>query len=122
MWTRQFEGQPRMDSVSDNVRVLRAPCGGKDFIAKEILYHNIPEWSDNARRYIKKNRLNYDFIHSHYWDAGIAGMMLAKELGIPHIHTPHSIGSWKKDQIMADFPEDANHLEAKYNFNKRIHH
>lgn len=122
IWTRQFERQPRMERVDGNVRILRAPCGGKEFLPKEYLYRNIPEWVENARRRIKKSRLSYDFINSHYWDAGMAGELLAAELDIPHIHTPHSIGSWKKQQMEADFPEDAESFDETYNFSARIHH
>ena len=114
--TRQFENQPRIERVTDRVRVLRFPCGGKEFIPKETLCEHIPEWVDNAARMIESRRLRYAFINSHYWDAGLAGQALANRLGIPHLHTPHSIGSWKRDNMDGD-PEK---LERTYNFRKRI--
>jgi mannosylfructose-phosphate synthase len=120
IWTRQFEDQTQEERVDEKVRILRAPCGGKDFISKEYLYEKIPEWSRNALTYIKRNNLHYDFINSHYWDAGLAGEFLKEELNIPHIHTPHSLGSWKKEQMETDFPEDAHKFEEKYNFSERI--
>jgi len=55
-------------------------------------------------------------IRDSYWDAGLAGQALANRMRIPHLHTPHSIGSWKRDNMDGD-PED---LERKYNFRKRI--
>ncbi|MBU2510623.1 glycosyltransferase [bacterium] len=121
VWTRQFEDQVEIEEISPNVRLLRVPCGNDQFIAKEYLYLNIAEWFENARRYIKKNQLSYDFINSHYWDAGIAGNLLAKELDVPHIHTPHSIGSWKREQMLADFPDSSETFEEQYNFNARIY-
>jgi mannosylfructose-phosphate synthase len=114
--TRRFDGQPATEGVSDRVRILRFPCGGKDFIPKETLCHSIPEWVNNARRFITSNKLNYAFINSHYWDAGLAGQALANHFRIPHIHTPHSIGAWKRDN-MDGAPEE---LERKYNFRHRI--
>lgn len=122
IWTRRFEEQPETEEVDDNVRIIRAPCGGKDFIPKEYLYKKIPEWVKNATRYIAENDLNYAFIDSHYWDAGVAGDMLADQLGIVHIHTPHSIGSWKKEQMLTDFPHSGDEFEEKYNFSERIKH
>lgn len=121
IWTRRFEDQAATERIDKNVRLIRVPCGGRDFIPKEYLYQNIPEWWDNARRYIKRHRLAYDFVNSHYWDAGLAGMLMAEELDIPHVHTPHSLGSWKKEQMESDFPEDIDSFESKYNFSGRIH-
>ena len=114
--TRQFEGQPAQEKVTDRVRVLRFPCGGRDFIAKETLVDHIPEWVHNVTRFIESEQLTYSFINSHYWDAGVAGQSLGRQLKIPHLHTPHSIGAWKRDN-MDDSAEDA---ERKYNFRQRI--
>lgn len=114
--TRRFEDQPAVEKLSDRVRILRFPCGGKEFIPKEVLCYSIPEWITNARRYIASKKLQYAFINSHYWDAGLAGQGLANHLHVPHIHTPHSIGAWKRDNMDGD-PQQ---LEEKYNFRHRI--
>lgn len=122
IWTRRFEGQEEIDVVNECVRIIRVPCGGQEFIPKEYLYEKLPEWCENALRFIKKHQLHYQFINSHYWDAGLAGQHLAEVLGVPHVHTPHSLGAWKLKQMEADFPGDKESFENKYNFNKRIHH
>lgn len=122
IWTRQFEDQPAEEKVDDGVRILRAPCGGKDFIPKEYLYQKLPEWNQNVLDIIKKKRRKYNFIDSHYWDAGGASQHLAHVLDTPHLHTPHSLGAWKKANMEEDFPEDAQHFEEKYNFSERIKH
>ena len=114
--TRQFEDQPAEEEVDQRVRLLRFPCGGDEFIRKETLCEAIPEWVENAARYIRRNDLSYSFINTHYWDAGLAGQALANRFSTPHIHTPHSIGSWKRDNM------DGNPavLEDRYNFRRRI--
>lgn len=114
--TRQFEDQPAEEQVDTRVRLLRFPCGGNEFIPKETLCDFIPEWVENAARHFRRHDLHYSFIDSHYWDAGLAGQSLANRLGIPHFHTPHSIGSWKRDNMDGD-PQE---LERKYNFRQRI--
>ncbi|MBN1589331.1 MAG: glycosyltransferase [Pirellulales bacterium] len=114
--TRQFEGQRAWEHVAPRVRLLRFPCGGDDFIPKETLCEHIPEWVANARDFIEEKDLDYAFIDSHYWDAGLAGQSLANELGIAHIHTPHSIGAWKRDNMDGETEE----LERRYNFRHRI--
>lgn len=122
IWTRRFEDQPEWDVVSDRVRVIRVPCGGPKFIPKEHLYERLPEWCENALRLIKRHGLTYQFINSHYWEAGVAGQRLALALDAPHVHTPHSLGLWKQRQMEKDFPGDADKLEERYNFKQRIHH
>lgn len=122
IFTRQFEDQASEEPVDDDVRILRFPCGGKDFIPKEYLYRHIPEWADNALAYIEKNGLSYELINSHYWDAGVAGGLFHDKLDVPHGFTPHSLGSWKKRQMMEDYPDDAELFEEKYNFSERIKH
>jgi mannosylfructose-phosphate synthase len=114
--TRQFEDQPFSERVSERVRLLRFPCGGNEFIPKETLCESIPEWVQNVSRFIRAEKLRYNFINSHYWDAGLAGQALANQSDIPHFHTPHSIGAWKRDNMDGDPAE----LEQKYNFRTRV--
>jgi len=122
IWTRRFEDQPEIEPVAEQVRIIRARCGGQDFIPKEYLHEKLPQWGENALRLINKHGLKYEFINSHYWDAGVAGQHLSEVLGVPHLHTPHSLGAWKKRQMENDYPGDTAKFEKQYNFAKRIHH
>ncbi|MGC4074561.1 MAG: glycosyltransferase [Nibricoccus sp.] len=102
IWTRRFEDQPEIDVVNERVRVIRIPCGGKKFIGKEYLVDYLAEWSENALRFINRHGLKYHFFNSHYWDAGVATQRLTEALDVPHIHTPHSLGLWKKQLMEKD--------------------
>lgn len=121
IWTRRFGDQPEEEAVAAGVRILRMPCGGPDFISKEYLHEHLLEWGEHALRRIKRERLRYQFINSHYWDGGVAGQRLADTLGIPHLHTPHSLGIWKKRQMETDYPDRADTFEREFNFTTRIH-
>lgn len=120
IWTRRFEDQPELEPVAEQVRIVRMPCGGREFISKEYLSRKLPQWSENALRFIKQHGLKYTFIDSHYWDAGVAGQHLSEALDVPHVHTPHSLGIWKKRQMESDYPGDAEKFEKQYNFLERI--
>lgn len=122
IYTRRFEDQPEIDTVDDDVRVIRIPCGGRDFIPKEYLHRHLNEWNEKALRFIRREGLSYLFINSHYWDAGVAGQRLSEALNIPHVHTPHSLGLWKKRQMETDYPERADKFELEFNFKERIQH
>ncbi|MBI2927486.1 MAG: glycosyltransferase [Verrucomicrobia bacterium] len=120
IWTRRFEDQSELEPVAEQVRIIRVPCGGKHFLPKEYLSQKLPQWGENALRFIKKQALKYEFIDSHYWDAGVAGQHLSEALDVPHVHTPHSLGSWKKRQMENDYPGDTAKFEKQYNFTERI--
>jgi len=120
IWTRRFEDQPELERVAERVRIIRMPCGGQKFLSKEYLCEALPEWNENALRFIRRNGLKYSFINSHYWDAGLAGQHLANVFKIPHVHTPHSIGLWKQRQMESDHPGSQEGFEQSYNFARRI--
>ena len=120
IWTRRFEDQPEIERVADRVRIIRMPCGGPDFLPKEYLCDHLPEWNEHALKFIADHGLEYRFIDSHYWDAGLAAQHLATVLKVPHIHTPHSLGLWKQRQMEADFPGCAAEFEQRYNFERRV--
>ncbi len=120
IWTRRFEAQPELERVCDHVRIIRMPCGGNEFLPKEYLCDLLPEWNENALRFIERHGLAYTFINSHYWDAGLAAHHLSKVLEVPHIHTPHSLGLWKQRQMETDFPASKAEFEKRYNFGRRI--
>ena len=120
VWTRQFGKQPQLEPVAERVRVIRVPCGGDKFIPKEYLCDSLPEWNEHALRFINEHRLTYNFINSHYWDAGLAAQHLSNVLKVPHVHTPHSLGLWKQRQMETDFPGGKEEFASRYNFARRI--
>ena len=120
IWTRRFEDQLEIEPVSDRVRIIRMACGGREFLPKEYLCDHLAEWNENALRFIHRHGLEYAFINSHYWDAGLAARHLCTALHVPHVHTPHSLGLWKKRQMETDFPQSAGDFETRYNFSRRI--
>src|SRR5688572_22770560 len=120
IWTRRFEDQLEIEPVSDRVRIIRMACGGREFLPKEYLCDHLAEWNENALRFIHRHGLEYAFINSHYWDAGLAAKHLCTVLNVPHVHTPHSLGLWKKRQMETDFSQSAGDFETRYNFSRRI--
>jgi mannosylfructose-phosphate synthase len=120
IWTRRFEDQPEIELVAERVRIIRMPCGGSEFVPKEYLCDHLPEWNEHALRFIQQHGLVYNFINSHYWDAGLAAQHLCDVLDVTHIHTPHSLGLWKQRQMKSDSPQTATEFEMRYNFSRRI--
>lgn len=123
--TRQLQDFPQIEEVNEEVRIIRIPCGGRDFIPKEYLVNYLPELVDGFVTYCGDNGLKYEFVDSHYWDAGFVGMEIARIFDVPHIFTPHSIGTWKKMEMERAALEQGitlneGELERQNNFNQRI--
>jgi mannosylfructose-phosphate synthase len=116
--TRRFEEQPEFDDINDNFRVWRVPFGGSEFIRKEDMHDYLGDFVTNTLSAIRARGYQYDVVYSHYWDGGWAGQKIAEELGILHIHTPHSLGWWKEQNMGADM--DPDEMEATYRFEERI--
>ncbi len=116
--TRRFEDQPEFDEVNDNLRVWRIPFGGRKFIRKEDMHDHVGDFVTNLLAAIRTRSFQYDIVNSHYWDAGWAGQKVAEELGIPHIHTPHSLGWWKQQNMGTEM--SAQEMEKTYRFEERI--
>ncbi len=116
--TRGFEDQPEFDIVNENFRVWRIPFGGKNFIRKEDMHDHLEKFVTNFLTRSKNKNLTYDIVYSHYWDAGWAGQKIAEELSIPHVHTPHSLGWWKKKNMGKQMSE--SEMEKTYRFEERI--
>ncbi|MFG6685543.1 glycosyltransferase [Mariniflexile sp. HNIBRBA6329] len=116
--TRQFEDQPEYDVVDENYSVWRIPFGGKKFIRKEDMHDHLKKFVTNTLAAIKKENKKYDIVYTHYWDAGWAGQKIAEELGISHVHTPHSLGWWKRHSMGSDM--DEVEMEKTYRFKERI--
>jgi mannosylfructose-phosphate synthase len=116
--TRRFEDQPEFDEVNENFRVWRIPFGGKSFIRKEDMHDHLGDFVTNCLAAIRNRGRQYGIVYSHYWDGGWAGQKIAEELGIPHVHTPHSLGWWKQRDMGAEM--DEKRMEKKYRFEERI--
>jgi mannosylfructose-phosphate synthase len=116
--TRRFEDQPEYDEINANLRIWRIPFGGEKFIRKEDMHDHIGSFVTNLLLAVRTRGASYDIIYSHYWDAGWAGQKIAEELEIPHVHTPHSLGWWKKHNMGTDM--DEADMETAYRFEERI--
>ncbi len=114
--TRRFETQPAVDEIADGLRIWRIPFGAPGFVRKEDMHDYLGDFITRFLAVVATSRTRYDVVSSHYWDAGWAGQRIAEELNIPHIHTPHSLGWWKRTEMK----EDPAVLEQQYRFDERI--
>lgn len=108
------------EALSDKAAIVRIDCGEPQYLRKELLWESLENFSDNALAYLKNRRSPYPhIIHSHYADAGHVGTRLSLQLGIPLVHTGHSLGRTKLMRLLASgIPLDE--IEETYRISLRI--
>ena len=109
----------RHERLTDKVSIVRIECGDEAYIPKEQLWDSLDTFADNALNYIREHQLMPDVIHSHYADAGYVAVRLSSLLGIPLVHTGHSLGRVKRQRLLASGLK-RDEIERHYNISRRI--
>jgi len=107
------------EPISDKAQIVRLDAGPPGYLPKEELWDYLDNFADNALAYIRELGRTPDIIHSHYADAGYVGVRLANLLGIPLVHTGHSLGRVKRRRLLASGLK-RNEIETRYNMTRRI--
>ncbi len=107
------------EHISEKSSIVRIECGEQKYLRKEALWDSLENFSDNALAYLKSHERLPDIIHSHYADAGHVGARLSHQLGIPLVHTGHSLGRSKRKRLLAGGTKRSE-IEAVYNISRRI--
>lgn len=108
-----------METLSDKASIVRLPCGPRRYLRKEVLWPYLDVFNDNALQHIRRVGRVPDVIHSHYADGGYVGTRLASLLGIPLVHTGHSLGRVKRQRLL-DQGMRAENIDSHYNMAPRI--
>jgi sucrose-phosphate synthase len=108
-----------IESLSDKVDIVRIDAGPDEYIPKEQLWDHLDSFTDNLVNWLKVQPRMPDLVHSHYADAGYVGVRLSNLLGIPLIHTGHSLGRDKRKRLLAR-GLSSEEIERTYNMARRI--
>ncbi|MFL9609504.1 HAD-IIB family hydrolase [Methylobacillus sp. Pita2] len=108
------------EQLEQNARIVRLPCGPKRYLRKESLWPHLDQMVDQCLHFLRNQggRLP-DLLHTHYADAGYVGQQLSLLLGIPQVHTGHSLGHTKRERLLAS-GRKASSIERQFNFERRI--
>jgi sucrose-phosphate synthase len=104
--------------LSDKARIIRIDAGPEEYIPKEQLWDHLDSFMDNLTNWLNTQPRMPDLVHSHYADAGYVGVRLANLLGIPLIHTGHSLGRDKRKRLLA-MGLSSDEIEHTYNMVRR---
>ena len=107
------------EPISNKTQIVRLDAGPETYLPKEELWDYLDTFADNALAYVRELGRTPDIIHTHYADAGYVGVRLANLLGIPLIHTGHSLGRVKRRRLLASGLK-RDEIETRYNMTRRI--
>jgi sucrose-phosphate synthase len=107
------------EALGPHARILRLPFGPDRYVRKELLWDHLDYLVDSYLAHARSLARLPDVIHSHYADAGYVALRLSSLLGIPFIHSGHSLGRCKQQRLLAaGRRQDA--LERTFHFGRRI--
>ncbi|MFQ4150028.1 D-inositol-3-phosphate glycosyltransferase [Arthrobacter sp. LAPM80] len=104
IYTRRADaGQPDTVELAPHVNVHHVSAGPFAKVSKEALPELITEMADAVADHVaslpgEPARV----IHSHYWVSGMAGILVAKRLDLPLVHTMHTMARVKNHNLPAD--------------------
>ena len=93
---RPNSGRERVENLEANVRLIY-PGDGLAELDKNHLYSHCPAVADSIDRFSRLEKINYDFIYSHYWLSGISGRLLKKRWNKPHLIMFHTLARAKNE-------------------------
>ncbi len=108
-----------VETLSENLRIIRIDAGPDKYIPKEQLWDYMDAFVDNVTSFFKQSDTLPDIIHSHYADAGYVGVRLTSLLGVPLIYTGHSLGRVKRYRLLASGLSSVE-IEERYHIARRI--
>lgn len=107
------------EMLAPGARIIRLHCGPRRYLRKESLWPHLDAFVDNALQHVRRVGRTPDAVHSHYADAGYVGAKMAQLLGVPLIHTGHSLGRVKRQRLLASGVSEQS-IEKQYSIAQRI--
>lgn len=95
IFTRRDGELPRVEQVAPNLRLIRIDAGPPAPIDKESVVEFLPVFARGMAAFARAEAQPYSVVHSHYWQSGWAGGILARQLDAPHVVMFHTLGEVK---------------------------
>ena len=113
VYTRQVNpSTPTVVPFGPNARVIHLNAGEQGPVDKTTVFDLLPEFVSNLQRFRRDERIDYDYIHSHYWLSGWVGNLLAPRWSVPHVTMFHTLGRLK-NRAMGDQTESEARSEVE---------
>ena len=108
-----------IEELGEGARIVRVEAGPAEYIPKEQLWDHLDTFADNMLGFLRSQDTTPSLIHSHYADAGYVGTRVSNQLGVPLVHTGHSLGRVKRRRLLASGIKQET-IDERYNMDRRI--
>jgi D-inositol-3-phosphate glycosyltransferase len=95
VFTRAEDDGPEVVEVNEHTRVVHVEAGPRRPVAKEELPALLPAFTAALDARLD----THDLLHSHYWLSGRVALALARQHGLPLVHTMHTMARVKNDAL-----------------------
>ncbi|MBS3765887.1 glycosyltransferase family 1 protein, partial [Candidatus Bipolaricaulota bacterium] len=96
----EFSDQIDRYPESDNVRIVRIPCGPDEFLPKEQLWPHLgTNWLEGIIGFYRNEGEFPGVMTTHYGDGGLVGALYKQRTGTNYTFTGHSLGAQKLDRL-----------------------
>ncbi|MGI0488760.1 glycosyltransferase [Pantanalinema rosaneae CENA516] len=92
---RQHPEQATIVELAPGCRIIRLKAGSAYPVPSSELFGYLPEFVEAWLAFVQQSGRTYELIHTNYWLSGWVGLQLKSYLGLPFVHTFHSIGAVK---------------------------
>ena len=95
--------QPDVVDLGGGVRVRHLDAGPAEHLAKSAIDAYVDEFSASMGTFDP-----YDIVHSHHWMSGMAALPLARQWGVPHVQSYHSVAAHPGDYLSEGEPPESS--------------
>lgn len=99
---RSSPNQPATDVLDDGIVLHHIDAGPATPLPKSQIDQHIDEFRTNLG-----SLDGFDLVHSHHWMSGVAAIPLAREAGIPHLMTFHSVAAHPNSPLRDGEPPES---------------
>jgi D-inositol-3-phosphate glycosyltransferase len=99
---RSNASTPPVVEVEPGLRVIHVDAGPPAPLEPGALKDYAAEFADAIDGFAAAEGVRYDLVHSHYWLAGLAGVILQDRWRVPHVTMFHTLGEVKNRSSLAE--------------------
>jgi glycosyltransferase involved in cell wall biosynthesis len=96
---RENPHQEEIVEMAPGCRTIRLTAGPAQFIHRNDLFDYLPTFVDAWLNFQRRSDREYVLLHTNYWLSGWVGLQLKFRLEIPQVHTYHSLGAVKYQNV-----------------------
>jgi len=100
MFTRKADAnQPKIVEHVKGCRTIRLTAGPEAFVPRDEIYGFVPEFVQALQRFQQEEGIQHPIVHTNYWISAAIGMELKRYQPIVQLHTYHSLGVVKYQNV-----------------------